>query len=85
MKYVAFVFLTFLAFKVSAQGLVLKGTVRDTVDKKFLKNASIVLLHAKDSVLYKTTRSQEDGEFELSEVNKGNYILMIAYHNMQII
>jgi hypothetical protein len=79
MKYVAFVLLTLVSFKVSAQGLVLKGTVRDTVDKKFLKNASIVLLHAKDSVLYKTTRSQEDGQFDLSEVNKGNYILMIAY------
>jgi hypothetical protein len=79
MKYVAFVLLTLVSFKVSAQGLVLKGTVKDTVDKKFLKNASIVLLHAKDSVLYKTTRSQEDGQFDLSEVNKGNYILMIAY------
>jgi hypothetical protein len=79
MKYVAFVLLTLVSFKVSAQGLVLKGTVKDTVDKKFLKNASIVLLHAKDSVLYKTTRSQEDGQFDLSEVNKGSYILMIAY------
>jgi hypothetical protein len=79
MKYVAFVLLTLVSFKVSAQGLVLKGIVRDTVDKKFLKNASIVLLHAKDSVLYKTTRSQEDGQFDLSEVNNGNYILMIAY------
>ena len=79
MKYVAFVLLTLVSFKVSAQGLVLKGSIRDTVDKKFLKNASIVLLHAKDSVLYKTTRSQEDGQFDLSEVNKGNYILMIAY------
>jgi hypothetical protein len=79
MKYVAFVLLTLVSFKVSAQGLVLKGTVRDTVDKKFLKNASIVLLHAKDSVLYKTTRSEDDGQFDLSEVNKGNYILMIAY------
>ena len=79
MKYVAFVLLTLGSFKVSAQGLVLKGTVRDTVEKKFLKNASIVLLHAKDSVLYKTTRSQDDGQFDLSEVNKGNYILMIAY------
>jgi hypothetical protein len=79
MKYVAFVLLTLVSFNVSAQGLVLKGTVRDTVDKKFLKNASIVLLHAKDSVLYKTTRTQDDGQFDLSEVNKGNYILMIAY------
>jgi hypothetical protein len=79
MKYVAFVLLSLVSFKVSAQGLVLKGIVRDTVDKKFLKNASIVLLHAKDSVLYKTTRSQEDGQFDLSEVNNGNYILMIAY------
>ncbi len=79
MKYVAFVLLTIVSFNVSAQGFLLKGTVRDTVDKKFLKNASIVLLHAKDSVLYRTTRTQDDGHFDLSEVNKGSYILMIAY------
>ena len=79
MKYVAFVLLTLVSFNVSAQGFVIKGTVRDTVDKKFLKNASIVLLHAKDSVLYRTTRTQDDGHFDLSEVNKGSYILMIAY------
>jgi hypothetical protein len=79
MKYVAFVLLTLVSFNVSAQGFLLKGTVRDTVDKKFLKNASIVLLHSKDSVLYRTTRTQDDGNFDLSEVNKGSYILMIAY------
>ncbi len=79
MKYVAFVLLTLVSFNVSAQGFFLKGTVRDTVDKKVLKNASIVLLHAKDSVLYRTTRTQDDGHFDLSEVNKGSYILMIAY------
>ena len=79
MKYVAFVLLTLVSFNVSAQGFILKGTVRDTVDKKVLKNASIVLLNLKDSVLYKTTRTQDDGHFDLSEVNKGSYILMIAY------
>ncbi len=79
MKYVAFVLLTLVSFNVSAQGFILKGTVRDTVDKKVLKNASIVLLNLKDSVLYKTTRTQDDGHFDLSEVNKGSYILMISY------
>jgi hypothetical protein len=79
MKYVAFVLLTLVSFNVSAQGFLLKGTVRDTVDKKVLKNASIVLLHAKDSVLYRTTRTQDDGHFDLTELNKGSYILMIAY------
>jgi hypothetical protein len=79
MKYVAFVLLTLVSFNVSAQGFILKGTVRDTVDKKVLKNASIVLLNLKDSVLYKTTRTQDDGHFDLSDVDKGSYILMIAY------
>lgn len=79
MKYVVFVLLTLVSFNVSAQGFVLKGTVRDTVDKKVLKNASIALLYAKDSVLYRTTRTQDDGHFDLSEVNKGSYILMIAF------
>ncbi len=79
LKPFAFVVLTFFSFNAFAQGFNLKGVVRDTVDKKQLPNASIVLLHAKDSVLYKMTRTQANGAFDLSEINNGEYILMITY------
>ena len=79
LKPVAFVMLTFFSFQAIAQGFNLKGVVIDTVDKKRLPNASIVLLHANDSVLYKMTRTQANGAFDLSEINKGSYILMITY------
>ncbi len=79
LKPFAFVLLSFFSLNAFAQGYNLKGMVRDTVDKKNLPNASIVLLHAKDSILYKTTRTQANGVFDLSEIKNGAYILMIAY------
>ena len=71
--------LFFSSLIATAQFYSIKGEVKDTVDKKNLNNASIVLLHAKDSILYKTTRTQANGAFNLSEIKNGAYILMIAY------
>lgn len=73
------VFALLLSLNAFNQGLHIKGVVKDTVDNKNIHNASIVLLYAKDSVLYKTTRSQANGQFELNGVHLGAYILMVAY------
>ena len=71
--------LVLLGFTVSAQLYSLKGVVKDTVDKKSLHNASIVLLHAKDSVLYKIIRTQSNGQFAIYDIQNGTYVLMISY------
>ncbi|HYK43644.1 MAG TPA: outer membrane beta-barrel protein [Parafilimonas sp.] len=57
-----------------------KGTIVDTTNKKNLLNTTIALLHAKDSVLYKFTRSKEGGSFELDHLDSGRYILMITHN-----
>ena len=53
-----------------------KGTVIDSVDKKNLINTSITLLRKSDSTLAKYTRADKDGNFVLTALKPGNYILM---------
>jgi hypothetical protein len=57
----------------------IKGTVRDTVEKKTLSNAVVSLLRTKDSVLIKFTRTDIHGSFSISNLSQGDYILMITY------
>jgi hypothetical protein len=55
------------------------GSVRDTVEKKNLSNSVVSLLRQSDSVLVKFTRTNLKGEFALSNVSIGEYVLMITY------
>ncbi|MDB5232045.1 MAG: TonB-dependent receptor, partial [Chitinophagaceae bacterium] len=61
------------------QKATLNGVIRDTINKTTLSNTSVSLLRAKDSVLYKYTRSKQDGKFELTNIDPGKYILMITH------
>jgi hypothetical protein len=62
-----------------AQKSSLKGSIRDTLNKQNLSNAVISVLRAKDSVLVKFTRTDAQGNFELKNLNGGNFILMVSY------
>lgn len=62
-----------------SQSVSIKGTITDTSEKKNLSNAVITLLTKKDSILIKYTRSDKDGNFILSKIDSGNYILWITY------
>ncbi|MBA4197645.1 MAG: hypothetical protein C0459_08845 [Chitinophaga sp.] len=73
-----FIILCLLA---SAQKATVKGTVTDTLNKQNLKNAVVSLLKSKDSVLYKFTRTNEAGKFELNNLTAGNYIIRVSYPN----
>jgi hypothetical protein len=57
----------------------LKGNIADTTSKQTLHNAVVSLLYAKDSVLYKFTRSDSKGDFSFSNVDTGNYLLLVTY------
>lgn len=70
---------TFLSF---AQNASIKGIVADTIEKKKLKNSSILLIRSKDSILVQTIRANTDGEFELKNLKQGNYSLLISYPKM---
>ena len=62
-----------------AQQTTIKGNVGDTSEKKELVNAVISLLRKSDSVLVSFTRSKSKGEFTISNLQKGDYIIMISY------
>jgi len=71
-----------LFLPVLAQKASIKGIVVDTVEKKNLSNSSILLISSKDSILIKDARAKANGEFELVNLQKGNYTLVITYPKM---
>lgn len=73
------VFILCISSYISAQNAVVKGSVNDTLNKQYLHHAVISVLRAKDSVLLKYTRTDTKGNFELTHLNAGKYILLITY------
>ena len=71
----------FLLFSVSlmAQSSHITGSVADTLDKKSLGNASILLLRPADSILLQHTRSDAAGHFQFQHVAVGHYLLLVTY------
>ena len=70
-----------LLFSVSlmAQSSLITGSVADTLEKKPLVNASILLLRPADSILLHHTRSDANGHFRLQHVTAGHYLLLVTY------
>jgi hypothetical protein len=72
------IFGIFLLFtNIQAQSI--KGIVRDSTDNILLKNASISLLRAKDSILVKFTRSTEIGEFSITNLPADKYLMLVTF------
>lgn len=57
----------------------IKGTVIDTAVNVGLVNTSITVLNAADSILIKFNRTTKDGTFELTDLPKGTFILLVTY------
>ena len=72
-------FSVLLSLATFAQISSIKGTVKDTTEKKVLSLASVNVLRAKDSVLVKTVRTSNNGEFTIASLPVGNYIVMVSY------
>lgn len=80
-KIITLILIFFLTiFQLSAQNSQIKGVITDTTSKENLFNAVIALLRAKDSVLYKFSRSKQDGTFEISNIDSGKYVMLITYN-----
>jgi len=60
----------------------IKGTVTDSVEKKNPQHAVISLMRQNDSVLVKYTRADKAGNFLLTGLQEGKYILMITHPYM---
>lgn len=69
-----------VSFFASAQGTYsVRGVVADTASIVKLAKASVCILNAKDSTLYKFTRAVPDGSFAINNLKKGKYILIITF------
>ncbi len=73
------IMLLLLSFAVRSQENSIKGNVVDLSSNAKLKNATVSVLNAKDSTLYKFTRVGQDGNFNFANVKRGNFILLITY------
>jgi hypothetical protein len=72
-------FLLCISFSSFSQSATVKGKISDTLEKKSLSNAVITLMNKKDSVLFKFSRSNEKGEFSITKIKPGQYILIVSY------
>ena len=57
----------------------IKGKVADTLNKKLLENAVVTLLRKSDSTLFKYARTNKEGEFLISDILNGKYVLLVTY------
>ncbi len=57
----------------------LKGTIKDTADKKDLQSAVVSLLRSSDSTLVSFTRVNKEGRFLFSKIDTGQYVLLVSY------
>jgi len=74
-----FTALLFLSATAFSQSVTLSGNIKDTTEKKPVKNAVVAILTVKDSILYKFTRTNAEGSFTIQNVKPGNYILMTTH------
>ena len=68
----------FLIFSSYGQSISVKGTVFNSQENKPVYNAVASLIDPADSILYKFTRTDAEGRFELKNVLPGKYILMVS-------
>jgi hypothetical protein len=78
-KFFTGIFLLLLAHLATAQQSSVTGNVTDTLGKKSLANAVVSLVHKKDSILYKFTRTDHEGNFKFTKLDTGKYVLMVSF------
>jgi hypothetical protein len=57
----------------------IKGTIIDTSLNLKLKDASVLILNSKDSIIRQFTRTQQNGSFLMSGLQGGGYFLYVSY------
>lgn len=58
-----------------------KGVIKDVDENSFLSNANVMLLHAQDSIIYESVRTDATGNFHINNPQYGSYILVVSYLN----
>ncbi|MEO7978838.1 TonB-dependent receptor [Flavobacterium sp.] len=67
------------SFSSFSQKTNLSGILTDESEKTPIYNSVVALLTPKDSILYKFTRSDKEGKFNIKNIKAGNYILMTTH------
>ena len=68
------------AFQFShGQTALIKGNIADTLEKKELSNAVVLLLGKSDSIMVSHVRTDKAGSFVLKNLPAGRFILIISY------
>lgn len=70
--------LAFFVFA-KAQNNSVKGFIVDLSSNAKLHNATVSVLNAKDSTLYRFTRAAQNGSFNFENIKKGDFILLVTY------
>ena len=80
LKLTAFLFVSmFFSVKTQAQTISVSGTVEDTIKNTGVNNAVVALINAKDSVLYKFTRTDVTGKYFFKNLKAGEYVMMTTH------
>lgn len=78
--YTIFSLLLLLSFSTKAQNAFsVKGSVVDSAAASKLHNASALVLRAKDSIMVKFTRANQEGNFAINNLPEGKYLLLLTY------
>lgn len=65
-----------------AQKRTIRGIVADSTEKRRLEHSSVLLIRSADSILEKAVRTNKDGYFELNNLEKGDYKILVTYPQM---
>jgi hypothetical protein len=57
----------------------IKGVVIDTISSIKLKDAALLILNSKDSIIRQFTRAKQDGSFLINGLEAGSYLLYLSY------
>jgi len=82
MNKISSLFSILLFMMISLQGYSqskISGKIVDEADEGVLRNATIMLLQAKDSILVDFTRADDNGKFSLSKSDTMDYLLIVSY------
>ena len=78
-NYLLFIFFSFLTIQLFSQKAAIRGSVSDTLEHRNLEHAVVSLLRSKDSLLIKFNRTDNKGNFELTNLKAGKYFLLVSY------
>ena len=78
-NYLLFILFSFLTIQLFSQKAAIRGSVSDTLEHRNLEHAVVSLLRSKDSLLIKFNRTDNKGNFELTNLKAGKYFLLVSY------